>query len=131
MIQFTYNVSQRTIVLQSITPEANYFVKSGPIQWLNAENILTELQTNNSQLNNGNYQKINEQYEITSKFNNQTLGSIQWVFDYYQQNNDTSITQVPSLQGVTIANGIFRDFDNVKVVVNYDNTTGDRLITIG
>jgi hypothetical protein len=64
-----------------------------------------------------------------SDTNNNTLGSIEYIFNYVDDGSD--ITNLASLQGfVFAANGIFSKYRHGTVYQTFNNNTGVRVITI-
>jgi hypothetical protein len=65
-----------------------------------------------------------------SDLQNNTLGTIQYNFNYINTGSGTT-TALESLQGtVFVANGVFAAYAGAKVYQTFDNVTGERLITI-
>jgi hypothetical protein len=66
-----------------------------------------------------------------SDLQNNTLGSIQYIFNYINGSSSGAITSVNSLSStVFVANGVFATYAGAQVNQTFNNVTGERLITI-
>lgn len=76
-----------------------------------------------------------ETYTITTADDttNTTIGVLSWIFEYEQSDLATVVSQTlnKSLSGtVTTGSGQYQSLLNAMVTVTYDNSSGDRLITV-
>jgi hypothetical protein len=66
-----------------------------------------------------------------SDLQNNTLGSIQYIFNYINGSSSGATTSVDALNStVFVANGVFATYAGAQVYQTFNNVTGERLVTI-
>ena len=110
-------------------------VVSSPVSLSNVENdslfqlnghlILDIIKTNMEKKDD-----FHENYNITFSINNQVIGSLYVVTDYTQSSSGGFQTLLNNISGTISCKGIFSDFNNGTAIIEYNNDTGKRCLTI-
>ena len=110
-------------------------VVSAPITFSNLENnslfglygnlVLTITKKNMEDKDN-----IQENYNITYSTDNKVIGSLFIVTDYIQPNSDGFQTLLSNVIGTISCKGVFSDFHNGTAIIEYNNDTGERCLTV-
>ena len=132
--QFTWNFNNYKIIEQK-GEGIELTVASTPVILSNIENnTLSELNghlvINITKTNMEDNDDILENYNITYSTNNKVIGSLYVVTDYIQPNSDGFTTLLRNVSGTISCKGIFSDFNNGTAIIEYDNDTGKRCLTL-
>ena len=73
---------------------------------------------------------FHENYNITFSINNQVIGSLYVVTDYTQSSSGGFQTLLNNISGTISCKGIFSDFNNGTAIIEYNNETGKRCLTV-
>jgi hypothetical protein len=78
-----------------------------------------------------NFDDFQENYNIVYSTNDsKTLGSIYVVTFYSQEKSPGLQTQLKSITGTVISTGIFSEFNNGTAIIEYDNVSGERQLSL-
>lgn len=136
-----YNVNKLSVVIMDTnSPTSVVAYGNGDITQLNTTGgqikLLSELlqitvaiELRSVERNGKSYQE--ETYTLIFNTDTLTVATINWTFNYIQNIGGGITTTVPYLQGyVGAGTGGFFDWENQSVTIQYDNVTGNRLVTI-
>ena len=77
------------------------------------------------------FDDFQENYNIVYSTNDsKTLGSIYVVTFYSQEKSPGLQTQLKSITGTVISTGIFSEFNNGTAIIEYDNVSGERQLSL-
>ena len=77
------------------------------------------------------FDDFQENYNIVYSTNDsKTLGSIYVVTFYSQEKSPGLQTQLKSITGTVISTGIFSEFNNGTAIIEYDNVSGNRQLSL-
>ena len=132
--QFYWNFNNYKIMEQK-GEDIEVTIVSSPVSLSNVENdslfklnghlILDIIKTNMEKIDD-----FHENYNITFSINNQVIGSLYVVTDYIQPSSGGSKTLLNNVSGTVSCKGIFSDFNNGTAIIEYDNDTGKRCLTL-
>lgn len=132
--QFTWNFSDyKTIeqkgekieVLEAATPVRLSNVENNTLSEFHGHLILNITKTNIEDKDD-----FQENYNITYSADNKVVGSLYVVTDYIQPSSDGFETLLRNVTGTVSCKGIFSDFNNGTAIIEYNNETGKRCLTI-
>jgi hypothetical protein len=92
--------------------------------------LTTTLQIINTSISNFDIESVTESYTFITKNGNNSLGDVIINFTYDQIINSGPITTVSNLTGVINASGIYRYLDNQTGIIEFDNVSGVRTLTV-
>jgi hypothetical protein len=129
-LRFQYYANDLDTIILDSTSSPGYlvFLSNGPFTLEGKSYANTRLNVMDI-VNGGNNAEATYQFNVSDVSNN-TLGVLQYSFNFIEENADV-ITTVPQLTGhVSFATGIFVCYPNASVLQTFDNVSGLRQITI-
>lgn len=73
--------------------------------------------------------EIEESYDISFRVDNKVVGSL-YVITSYEQKSDGFQTILKNVFGTLSCKGLFSEFNNGTAVIEYDNDSGNRCLTL-
>lgn len=132
--QFTWNFNDYKTIEQK-DEDVELLVATTPVILSGIENnTLSELSgnlvVNLVKTNMEDNDDVQENYNITYSTDNKVIGSLYVVTNYVQPNIDGFKTLLKNISGTISCKGIFSDFNNGTAIIEYDNDTGKRCLTL-
>ena len=132
--QFTWNFNDYKMIDQK-GEEIEVLDVSVPVRLSNVENnTLSEfhghLVLNIIKTNMEDKDYLQENYNITYSVDNKVVGSLYVVIDYIQPKSDTFQTLLKNITGTVSCKGVFSKFNNGTAIIEYNNETGKRCLTV-
>jgi hypothetical protein len=119
-IILNYNRTDLNTIVVSTEPSNRITNVEGVFSVKNKNYSNTRIFIQNIQSENGENKQEIYTYSVSDS-NNNTIGVLQYNFNYIQSDN-TDITSLDKLEGyISFANGIFKKYNHAKVYQKFDN----------